>query len=506
MKLSIHQFRSRPKKFSPYFPSAYCVDYLASDLCVKKYGFKVDFTAYAYTEEDLYALVSSKKDFEKFGRIMVKKFSNNPDYLKKLIKWSEKQRYTFIDFLKKNFPQSKIKKLSNKEIAERYKRYALLYRMFHVKNTPPWWCGTYQAEKELREYLAERKIANQDEVFLIIIESLEYQSENFQEEMSLLDIINKIREEKINKIKSLNNLPFLINKELEKHIEEFSSIPFGYNTGVIWDEKHYLKKINEFLAGGEDPVKLKNNIIAGLKRKKAKQASAVKLLKLPKKIYNLALALRRLAYLQELKKATQTKSHPYLQNIVYPEIARRLKLPAKTISYLSHNEIGKMLAENKIDKKIMAEVEERRKYSVFIMKDLKYIFLYGEKAKRFFKESGLIIETQAVKDITGTAASKGSAQGIVKVCKFSTEISKVGKGDVLVTAMTTPDFIPAIKKAAAVITDEGGITCHAAIISRELGIPCIIGTKIATKVLKDGDLVEVDAEKGIVKILKKNQT
>lgn len=69
--------------------------------------------------------------------------------------------------------------------------------------------------------------------------------------------------------------------------------------------------------------------------------------------------------------------------------------------------------------------------------------------------------------------------------------------------MTTPDFVPAMKKAAAVITDEGGITCHAAIMSRELGIPCVIGTKIATKVLRDGDLVEVDAEKGVVRILKK---
>jgi len=69
--------------------------------------------------------------------------------------------------------------------------------------------------------------------------------------------------------------------------------------------------------------------------------------------------------------------------------------------------------------------------------------------------------------------------------------------------MTRPEFVPLMKKAAAIITDEGGITSHAAIISREMNIPCIIGTKIATKIFKDGDLVEVDADKGIVKILKK---
>jgi pyruvate,water dikinase len=62
--------------------------------------------------------------------------------------------------------------------------------------------------------------------------------------------------------------------------------------------------------------------------------------------------------------------------------------------------------------------------------------------------------------------------------------------------MTSPDFIPILKKVSAIITDEGGITCHAAIVSRELKIPCIVGTKIATKVLKDGDVVEVDAQKG----------
>ncbi|MBU3965123.1 hypothetical protein KKA96_01965, partial [Patescibacteria group bacterium] len=69
--------------------------------------------------------------------------------------------------------------------------------------------------------------------------------------------------------------------------------------------------------------------------------------------------------------------------------------------------------------------------------------------------------------------------------------------------MTRPEHLMGMKKAGAIITDDGGITCHAAIIARELGIPCIIGTKIATKVLKDGDLAEVDADKGVVKIIKR---
>ncbi len=77
------------------------------------------------------------------------------------------------------------------------------------------------------------------------------------------------------------------------------------------------------------------------------------------------------------------------------------------------------------------------------------------------------------------------------------------KGDVLVAGMTTPDFVPAMKKAPAIITDEGGITCHAAIISRELGIPCLVGTRIGTKILVDNELVEVNANHGVVKRLEK---
>ncbi len=65
--------------------------------------------------------------------------------------------------------------------------------------------------------------------------------------------------------------------------------------------------------------------------------------------------------------------------------------------------------------------------------------------------------------------------------------------------MTHPEFLSLMKQASAIVTDEGGVTCHAAIVARELGIPCVIGTKMATKVLKDGDEVEVDADKGIVK-------
>lgn len=105
-------------------------------------------------------------------------------------------------------------------------------------------------------------------------------------------------------------------------------------------------------------------------------------------------------------------------------------------------------------------------------------------------------------EFKGMVANKGSAQGRVKVVYSRSQLDKVNNGDILVAPMTSPWYMSAVRKSSAIVTDEGGITCHAAIISRELKTPCIIGTKIATRVLKDGDLVEVDANNGVVKILK----
>ncbi|MFH1207182.1 MAG: PEP-utilizing enzyme [Patescibacteria group bacterium] len=110
--------------------------------------------------------------------------------------------------------------------------------------------------------------------------------------------------------------------------------------------------------------------------------------------------------------------------------------------------------------------------------------------------------TKNVSEIKGMPAYIGIVRGTVKILHSSKESFKVKLGDILVTSMTMPDYVPAMKVASAFVTDEGGISCHAAIVSRELKKPCIIGTKIATQVLKDGDLVEVDATKGIVKKLK----
>ena len=104
-------------------------------------------------------------------------------------------------------------------------------------------------------------------------------------------------------------------------------------------------------------------------------------------------------------------------------------------------------------------------------------------------------------EIKGLPASLGRVTGKVRVLFSAQDSDLLEENEILVTKRTSVDFMVAIKKAAAIVTDLGGVTSHAAIISRELDIPCIVGTQIATEVLKDGDLVEVDADQGIVKKL-----
>ena len=100
--------------------------------------------------------------------------------------------------------------------------------------------------------------------------------------------------------------------------------------------------------------------------------------------------------------------------------------------------------------------------------------------------------------LQGQGASPGVASGKVVIIRDAKDTGSVKEGDILVTKMTSPDMVPAMQKVAAIITDEGGLTCHAAIVSRELGTPAIVGTKTATSVLKMGQLITVDGEKGLV--------
>lgn len=163
--------------------------------------------------------------------------------------------------------------------------------------------------------------------------------------------------------------------------------------------------------------------------------------------------------------------------------------------------------ENK--EEILNKIEERKKGFVYYKNKLYTGDVQGNLKKLKIE----LIDTKSVvsgevnqekeNEIKGQIARKGVVRGRVKLVSSIEHLEKVEEGDILVASMTMPKYLPAMKRAAAFVTDEGGITCHAAIIAREMDKPCIIGTKIATRVLKDGMEVEVDADRGVVKILKK---
>lgn len=190
------------------------------------------------------------------------------------------------------------------------------------------------------------------------------------------------------------------------------------------------------------------------------------------------------------------------KNLFY-EIAKRAKLKEDDVVYFTFQEVIEMAKKEKSPLSLK-ELGKRKKIftSVFIKDEYKIISdrKLEEKIENIVKEK----KQAKIRKIKGSIAFQGKVKARVKIVLTTKDINKVKQGDVLVAVMTFPNYISAMERASAFVTNEGGILCHAAIISREMNKPCIIATKIATKILKDGDLVEVDAEKGIVRILKRN--
>jgi phosphohistidine swiveling domain-containing protein len=177
------------------------------------------------------------------------------------------------------------------------------------------------------------------------------------------------------------------------------------------------------------------------------------------------------------------------------EVAKRIEISFGDLIYLYPKEILEALNDPSTIR--IDVIRERQKGYAFISNDVhEYSLFIGNELKEWKNKFATKLESNIVK---GIVACKGKVEGRVVLVKDRSELNKVQRGDILITPLTTPDFIIAMKKASAIVTDLGGMTSHAAIVSRELGTPCIVGTKNATRVFKDGDQVEVDAEKGTVR-------
>ena len=188
---------------------------------------------------------------------------------------------------------------------------------------------------------------------------------------------------------------------------------------------------------------------------------------------------------------------------MFEEISRRSGIPlVEMLASFKLEDYGAYLADGKKLPKF--EIKKRRHYYSFIKIGKMEKFISGKKAQ---KEVRRILgkESKPSLELLGTPANAGHVEGRVRIVSASglaeleESLAKFEDGNILVTTMTQPNMVFLMKKAAAIVTDQGGMTSHAAVASREFGLPCIVGTNFATKRLKDGDLVEVDANKGIVR-------
>ena len=187
----------------------------------------------------------------------------------------------------------------------------------------------------------------------------------------------------------------------------------------------------------------------------------------------------------------------YYQFEFLKEISRRTGVPSSYLNYSVYPEVPAIL-KGKIGRK---ELAPRRLGGACLHLPSGYHLFFGRDYQALLKY--FFACRQSNQEIKGFTASRGCQRGRVKKILKIHDMVNMEKGDILVTSMTRPEMVPAMRLASAIITDEGGITSHAAIISRELKIPCLIGTKNATQILNDGDEVEVDANRGVVKILKR---
>lgn len=260
---------------------------------------------------------------------------------------------------------------------------------------------------------------------------------------------------------------------MDNHVQKFGWMGLGNSlAGEPWAAQHFLASISP----AQKLKELVDQRSAELAKRAAFMASLPAELAANAELLQRYMLLR--AYRIDTMKKAQLAGRPLLH-----EIARRIGIDYDDLIWLTPAELVAALKGADPPRNI----DQRRHCSIVNIKS--HIF-FAEN------EQPSIVPEQT--KLTGTVASPGIVEGIVKIVRDARDLHKLQQGDVLVTPMTVPDMVIGMQKAAAIVTDEGGILCHAAIVSRELGIPCVIATEIATKVFRDGDRVKVDANRGVI--------
>ncbi len=214
---------------------------------------------------------------------------------------------------------------------------------------------------------------------------------------------------------------------------------------------------------------------------------------------NYLLMAQRFVYIKDARDDFRRQGVYYAGNL-FAEIGRRIGIKSQDTTYLQqHDIISFFSGKNHNLKKFISD--RKNGFILYLSQNNQLTCLAGNDMPKALSTFHLITSDEMIKELKGAVASKGKATGMVAIIQGVKDLKKVKQGNIIVSVTTHPDYVPAMRKAVAIVTDEGGITSHAAIVSREFGIPCIVGTKNATKFLHDGDKIEVDANEGLVKII-----
>lgn len=316
----------------------------------------------------------------------------------------------------------------------------------------------------------------------------------FLSQIGLLRIGNKIQNERTPKSNA--------TKELQRWLQEFQHVPVNF-CGEPWtlaDAKQQLAQV------------MKQDCAWALKQVQKNHQTKLKELKgLLKEIDNaevtvLANSIAQATYLNEYRKNIFCKVSLDIRP-VFQALAKRAKLKTwRECFYLLPEELGNIIAGKLTDARPL--VKQRASVGLYITANGKQIILPAQTTKR------LVVYVHALHgksekhkqsrstSFTGIPANAGKVRGKVCVILSSKDFTKFKPGNILVAPYTSVDFVPIMEKAAAFVTNEGGLTSHAAIVAREMNKPAIVGSKVATQVLRDGDVVEVDASNGIVRKIK----
>lgn len=341
--------------------------------------------------------------------------------------------------------------------------------------------------KHLMEHLADKigvKKISLNQAFVILTTPTDKKTHFTSESRDFLRIIREIRKKgyktkkEIEKDSSIQNL-------LKNHTQKYCWLGFGI-IGPAWDENYFTDALLDNL-DKQETQDITNK----------KQEELINSLNIDDQYQLLFQSARELVEGKEFRKESMV-FYFYVLDKLLSKLADLSGVKKEILRFIYPTEIPQInLTQDYIE-----ELKKRTKFHINHVSEKKDLVLSGDKAREYLKKFKFIELDLSGDTLSGSIAYPGYAKGKAKIINVKNDIAKIKKGEILISIATNPDLVPAMKKASAIVTDVGGITSHAAIVARELKIPCVIGTSVATKIIKDGDTVEVDAEKGVVKILK----